>query len=71
MVGFDLWFGSQTPWRPLRKTLTSVLGLDDMSLVWPTVVHLLVSFTLSRSRISHAYSILFIMVMNLIRMFSL
>ena len=29
-------------WRPLRKTLTSGLGLDDMSLAWPAVVQLLV-----------------------------
>ena len=29
-------------WRPLRKTLTSGLGLDDMSLSWPAVVQLLV-----------------------------
>ena len=28
-------FGPQTQWRPLRKTLTSGLGLDDMSLAWP------------------------------------
>ena len=35
-------FGPQTQWRPLRKTLTSRLGLDDMSLAWPAVVHLLV-----------------------------
>ena len=32
----------QTQWRPLRKTLTSGLGLDDMSLAWPAVVQLLV-----------------------------
>ena len=29
-------FGPQTQLRPLRKTLTSGLGLDDMSLAWPT-----------------------------------
>ena len=28
--------------RPLRKTLTSGLGLDDMSLAWPAMVQLLV-----------------------------
>ena len=28
--------------RPLHKTLTSALGLDDMSLTWPAVVQLLV-----------------------------
>ena len=35
-------FGPQTQWQPLRKTLTSGLGLDDMSLAWPAVVQLLV-----------------------------
>ena len=35
-------FGPQTQRRPLRKTLTSGLGLDDMSLAWPAVVQLLV-----------------------------
>ena len=35
-------FRPQTQWRPLRKTLTSGLGLDDMSLAWPAVVQLLV-----------------------------
>ena len=35
-------FGPQTQWRPLRKTLTSGLGIDDMSLAWPAVVQLLV-----------------------------
>ena len=35
-------FGPQTQWRPLRKTLTSGLGLDDMSLAWPAVIQLLV-----------------------------
>ena len=35
-------FGPQTQWRPLRKTLTSGLGLDDMSLAWPAEVQLLV-----------------------------
>ena len=34
--------GPQTQWWPLRKTLTSGLGLDDMSLAWPAVVQLLV-----------------------------
>ena len=33
---------AQTQWRPLRKTLTSGLGLDDMSLASPAVVLLLV-----------------------------
>ena len=35
-------FGPQTQLRPLRKPLTSGLGLDDMSLAWPVVVQLLV-----------------------------
>ena len=35
-------FGPQTEWRPLLKTLTSGLGLNDMSLAWPAVVQLLV-----------------------------
>ena len=35
-------FGPQTQWRPLRKTLTCGLGLDDMSLAWLAVVQLLV-----------------------------
>ena len=35
-------FGPQTQRRPLRKTLTSGLGLDDMSLAWPAVFQLLV-----------------------------
>ena len=34
--------GPQTQWRPLRKTLTSRLGLDDMPLALPAVVQLLV-----------------------------
>ena len=41
--------------RLLRKTLTSGLGLDDMSLAWPAVVHLLVFINLAYSRISHEY----------------
>ena len=35
-------FGPQTQWWPLHKTLTSGLGLEDMSLTWPTMVQLLV-----------------------------
>ena len=43
-----------------------------MSLAWPAVVQLLVFFiTLAYSRISHEYSSLFIIVINLIFMFSL
>ena len=53
------------------KLLTSGLGLDDMSLAWPAVVQLLVFIYLTYSRISHEYSSLLIMVINLIFMFSL
>ena len=35
-------FRPQIQWWPLRKTLTSGLGLDDMSLAWPAVLQLLV-----------------------------
>ena len=35
-------FGPQTQWRPFRKTLTTGLGLDDMSLAWPAVFQLLI-----------------------------
>ena len=35
-------FGPLTQWQSLRNTLTSGLGLDDMSLVWPAVVQQLV-----------------------------
>ena len=42
-----------------------------MSLAWPAVVQLLVTFTLAYSRISHEYSSLFIIVIHLIFMFSL
>ena len=58
--------GPQTQWWPLRKTLTSGLGLDDMSLAWPAVVQVLVFRTLAYRRISHEYSSLFIIVINLI-----
>ena len=64
-------FGPQTQWRPLRKILTSGLELDDMSLAWPAVVHYWFSFTLAYRIISHEYSSLFIIVINLIFMFSL
>ena len=63
-------FGPQTQWR-LRKTLTSGLGLDDMSLDWPAVFQLLVFIYSGISRISHEYSSLFIIVINFIFMFSL
>ena len=39
---FNCTMAVQTQWRPLRKTLTIGLGLDDMSLAWPAVVRLLV-----------------------------
>ena len=45
----------------------STLTIDDMSLAWPALVQLL----LVHSRISHEYSSLFIIVINLIFMFSL
>ena len=38
------WFGSQTRLRPLHKALTSGLRLDDLSLAWPAMVQLVVSF---------------------------
>ena len=38
------WFGPQTQWRPLRKTFTSELGLDDLSLAWSAVVQLVAFF---------------------------
>ena len=57
-------FGPQTQWRPLRKTLTSGLRLNDISLAWPAVVQLFV-VTLTHSGISHKYSSLFILVINL------
>ena len=60
-------FGPQTQWRPPRKTLTSGLGLD----VGPPWFNYWFSFTLAYSRISHKYSSLFIIVYNLIFMFSL
>ena len=41
--------GPQTQWRPRHKAFTSGLGLDAMSLAWPTVVQLVVSFTLAYS----------------------
>ena len=62
-------FGPQTQWRPLCKTLTSGLGLDDMSLAWPAVVQLLVFIYSGISRNSHTYSSLFVIVINLIFMF--
>ena len=63
-------FGPQTQWRPFRKSSTSGLGLDDLSSAWPPWFNYWFSFTLSYSRISHEYSSLFIIVMNLIFMLS-
>ena len=40
--------------------------IDYMALAWLAVVELLLSFTLAYSRISHEYSSLFIIVINLI-----
>ena len=54
----------QTQWRPLCKTLTSGLGLDDMSLAWDAVVQLLIFIYSGINRISHEYSSLFIIVIN-------
>ena len=56
---------------PLRKTLISGLGLDDMSLAWPVLVQLLVFITLAQGGISYGYSFLFIIVINFIFVFSL
>ena len=42
----------QTQWWPLRKTLTSGFGLDDMSLAWPAWFIYCFSFTLVHSGIS-------------------
>ena len=64
-------FGPQTQWRSLRKTLTSGLGLDDWSLAWPAVVQLFVFICSVIHTISYEYYSLFIIVMNLIFMFSL
>ena len=61
-------FGYQ--WRPLLKTLTSGLGLDDLSFAWPTVVQLLV-FIYSVTQQNKPRVLVFIIVMNLIFMFSL
>ena len=36
--------GPQTQWRPRHKAFTSGLGLDAVSLAWPIVVQLVVSF---------------------------
>ena len=56
-----------------RKNLTSGLGLDNMICLWlgPPFSSYWFSFTQAYSRISHEYSSLFIIVINLIFMFSL
>ena len=62
------WFGPQTQWRPLHKALTSGLGLDDLSLAWPAVVQLVVSFLWLAVDFGLAKSsfLCFIIVINLI-----
>ena len=53
-----------------RKAFAGGLGLGGVSLAWPAVVQLWV-FSLAYSRISHECSSLFIIVINLIFVFSL
>ena len=64
-------FGPQTQWRPLRKTLTIGWGLTICLWLGPPWFNYWFSFTLAYNRISHEYSSLFIIVINLIFMFSL
>ena len=65
-------FGLKTQWRRLHKTLISGFGLEDMSLDWRAVVQILIFiFSGTKKRISHEYSSLVIIVINLIFMFSL
>ena len=54
-----------------KKLEVSVLLRLSETLAWPAVVQYWFSFTLTYSRISHEYSSLFIIVINLIFMFSL
>ena len=56
--------------RPLRKSLTSGLGLDDMSLAWPAEVQQLAFVYSGTQQNCHAYSSFFIIVINFIFMFS-
>ena len=63
--------GPQTQWRTHRKTLSSGLGLDPPLFNYWTFLLPFFSFTLAHSRISHEYSSLFIIVINLIFMFLL
>ena len=65
------WFGPQTQWRSLRKTLTSGFGLSICLWLGPPWFNYWFLFTLAYSRISHEYSPLFIIVINLNFMFSL
>ena len=66
------WFFTNfTLWRPLRKTLTSGLGLTICLWLGPPWFNYWFSYTLAYSTISHEYSSLFIIVINLIFMFSL
>ena len=46
-------------------TLTSRLGLDDLSLAWPAVVQLFVFIYSGTQKNCHEYSLLFITVINL------
>ena len=41
---FSCMMAGRTQWRPRHKAFTNGLGLDAVSLAWPTVVHLAVSF---------------------------
>ena len=64
-------FGPHTQCRPLRKTLTSDMGLTICLWLGPPWFNYLFLFTLAYSRISHEYMSLFLTVINLIFMFSL
>ena len=61
---------AQTQWRPLRKPLTSLLVLDDILWLGPPWFNYWFSFTLAYSRITMGTRLLFIIVINLIFMFS-
>ena len=53
-----------------RKPLSSRLELDDLSGFARRGLNIVFLFTLAHSNVSHKYSALFIIVMNLIFMFS-
>ena len=54
------WVGLQTQWRSRHKAFTSGFGFDAMSLAWPTVVQLVVSFNSGlHLEISQEYTFLF------------